>query len=273
MSQEPTVIPDYDVHIHTWLSPCGARAESLSSVAAYAAEARRYGVSTIGISDHFALPYPWTTGWANSGPAIIVEARRQAAQISDGTRVLIGCETDLIAPERVNIDAAYARTLDFVIISPTHFDSKEVFKRASASPAATAEHMVALTALALELPFVDVLAHPFTVPEERLGSPEDYMRLVSDAALMHLAKAAASNRIAFEMNGRMSSMPVYRAAMRRLYTIARAEGVKFTVGSDSHQIRHMARLDAIEAYARELGLTREDFLSVEELTARHHERG
>jgi histidinol phosphatase-like PHP family hydrolase len=274
VSQDGRVIPDYDIHIHTWLSPCGAREESLSGVAAYAEEARRRGLETIGISDHFSLPYPWTLpSWANSGPPIIHEARNQAARITEGPRIIIGCEADLLSPGRVTVDAAFAKTLDYVIVSPTHFDVKEIYRRASASPTATAEWMVALTEEAVSLPFVDVIAHPFVVPEERLGSPEAYMPRISDEAMARLARTAAANAIAFEVNGRMASMPVYFAGMKRFFSIAKGEGARFTVGSDSHKVPHMTRLDAIEDFARRVGLVTTDFLTLDEVVARHQARG
>jgi len=272
VAQAGRVIPDYDIHLHTWLSPCGAKDESLSSVAAYAATAKEFGLTTIGISDHFALENAWTPTWLlNSGPAIIHEARRLAAQVV-GMRVLVGCEADLIKPGVVTIDAEFARKVDFVLLSPTHFDQKEIAKEAGATPKTAAEYMVRFTEAAVQLPFVDVMAHPFAVPEERLGSPEAYMQHVDDAAIARISCLAAANSIAFELNGRIAAMPLYRSVMRRFFHIAKSEGVKFTIGSDSHQITSMIRLAAIEVYARELELVRGDFLTVNEIAERHKGR-
>jgi histidinol phosphatase-like PHP family hydrolase len=263
-----------DLHIHTHLSPCGARDESLSSVGAYAAEAGRRGLETICITDHFALPAPWVPSWYDGcGPEIIQRVRADAAAIDNGVAVLVGCEAEMVAPDKVTIDAGFARALDFVIIAASHFNFAEIGPTSPCEPGEVAGALMEFLGAAVRLPFADTVAHPLVVPGRASGDPADYIPLIGDAEFAAVCGTAARNGVAFEINGSMAGQPDYRALMRRLFLIAASEGVRFTVGSDAHAAPQMDRLDYIEAYSRELGLSRDNFLNADRLPAWRRERG
>ena len=253
--------PPVDLHMHTWFSPCATQESALSSVEAYAAEAVRLGLDTIAITDHFALPGPALPDWYDGlGPDIIDQVARFAAGLSDGVTVLIGCEAEMLAPGRVTIDAAFARTLDLVILAASHLHFPEIGPPVGSPPTVVAAALMDFFAAAVAIPYVDIVAHPFVIPHEPFGPPASYLSLITDADFRPLASIAAANSIAFEINGSMASQDDYRRLMPRFFHVAREQGVKFSLGSDAHSVKDMARLENARSFAVELGLRRDDFI-------------
>ena len=87
-----------------------------------------------------------------------------------------------------------------------------------------------------------------------------------------IARTAVENGIAIEIN---SCVPTYESRRRSIapfFRIAKEEGAKFSVGSDAHTVADFARLDAMEGYARELGLAREDFIDARQFVERRDRR-
>jgi histidinol phosphatase-like PHP family hydrolase len=270
------VSPDYDIHIHTWLSPCGARDKSESAAAVYARAARERGLATIGVSDHFALPGEGVPKWyENNGPQIVPEAYRQAREAeADGVRVLVGLEAEVFGPGRVSIDEGLFHRVDYVILAAGHFHFRELRESLKKDPATAAEALIKYLEEAIAFPWADIIAHPLVVPENGLGAPETYLPLVSDEAIGRVARAAARAGKALEVNGAMASQEAFREHMPRFFRIVKEEGAQLTVGSDSHTIAHLGpRLDAVETFARDAGLGRSDFVDVQEILRRHQARG
>ena len=278
MSNNERIIPDYDVHIHTWLSPCGAKDEAESAPAVYARAAKARGVTTIGVSDHFALPGEGVPRWyENNGPQIIPEAFRQAREAAavDGVRVLVGLEAEVFRPGHVSIDAETFRKVDYVILAAGHFHFRELRESLKTNPVMAADALVKYLETAIAFPWADIIAHPLVVPENGLGMPDTYMQFVSDTAIRRVARAAVAAGKALEVNGAMASQEGFRQLMPRFFRVARAEGAQFTVGSDSHSVgtHFEPRLEAVERFASETGLKRSDFLELPEILRRHQARG
>lgn len=270
-SQTP---PPYDLHIHTGLSPCAVHDEALSSVMAYAQEAKRRCLEIICITDHFALPADWVPEWyENSGPEIIQRVRKAAAAADTDVEILVGCEAEMVAPGKVTINAQFARELDFVLLAASHFHFNDIGPQRGASPETAAGKMVEYLDAAVRLPFVDAVAHPLVVPNDPFGDPRAYATLITDDQMHRICAAAVAHDVALEINGAAAVHERYRDATRRLFSIARGEGVHFTVGSDAHSVHQMETLDAAWDFAEELGLAREDFLDPTVLLERRQDRG
>lgn len=267
-------IPAYDLHIHTALSPCAAGRGSLCSVEAYAQEAERRGMELICITDHFALPAPWTPRWyESSGPEIIRRTREAARRVSNGVGILVGCEAEMVSPGKVTVDARFAQELDFILLAASHFHFDEIGPPRSSAPEVVARQLVAYLEAAVALPFVDAVAHPLAVPSSPFGNISACSSLITDDELARICAAAAANNVAFEINGAGAREEDYRIATRRLFLAARSVGVRFTAGSDAHAVGGMAALQAADSFARELGLERDDFLTRAELVTLRQERG
>lgn len=263
------IIPPCDFHLHTCLSPCASQDTALSSLRAHAEAAFALGHEAICITDHFALPADWVPAWyANSGPDIIDYTVNAIRGIESGVKLFVGCEAEMVAPDRVTIDECFARRLDFVLLAASHLHFDGIGPPQGSPPAVVAAALSEFMEAAVSLPFIDAVAHPFAIPHEPGGDPAHYMELLDDDFFERVSDTAARNAIAFELNASQLAQEKYRLLLRRFYLIAKQHGVKFTLGSDAHCAGEQARVHVVESYARELGLVRGDFLDASDILER-----
>jgi histidinol phosphatase-like PHP family hydrolase len=160
---------------------------------------------------------------------------------------------------------------DHVVVGASHFHLPGAPRPEGESPRARADLMLRVAAEALALPGGDIWAHPFDCSQLRPLGP--ILETVSDeelAALIDLAnkgQTANEHPIAVEINGGPGQIEEYRVAMARFYGLAREMGARFTVTADAHHPDDLERLDLALRWAREMGITDEELVTVEELLA------
>lgn len=193
------------LHCHT------AWSDGSSSVEALAVAARDAGYRWIGITDHG--PAAVYAGGL-SGESLAREADEIDALSGrlDGIRILKGVEADILQDGAVDVDAAAARRLDFVIAS--------VHSRFGQDRAA----MTARILRALEHPAVTILGHP---TGRLLLSREPY-----DVDLDAILERAAGLGVAVEVNADPHRLDLDWRYLAR----ARALGVRIAIGADAHGV-------------------------------------
>jgi histidinol phosphatase-like PHP family hydrolase len=93
------------------------------------------------------------------------------------------------------------------------------------------------------------------------------MERVADEELAALISLAQERSVIVEINGGPAQLAEYRRAMARFYGLAREMGARFSVTSDAHHPEELDRLDLALGWAREMGVTDRELLTVEELIA------
>ncbi len=211
-----------DFHVHTNVSrECGhpdAHPEAM------VAAAREAGLEALGLSDHIYTP-------AHLGRPREVRAR--LPQQREGMPIYIGCEADVISPTDIVIDAVYAETLDYVLLSASHlFEPGTYHPVTEFGVREMAAYMVAGMRLAVACGFCDIVVHPF----RDSGGPFSFGELVEAVdpeAITALAAEAARAGVAMEYNPReLHSFP---EQAQWLYGRFLDAGVKLSINSDAHR--------------------------------------
>lgn len=210
-----------DFHVHTNLSDCGAPE---ATPKAMLAAARAAGLEAIGFSDHVYYPDHFTR------PALL---RKRLPSRTGDLRVYVGCETDVISPTEIAIDANYALTLDFVLISGSHlYTPRTNHPIRGMTPEAMAAYLLQTMNVAVASGLADVVVHPFCVPVG-LYSFEELVSVADPDGVSRLGEAAARAGVAIEYNPReLKRAP---EAAHWLYTRLLDTGVKLAINSDSHR--------------------------------------
>ena len=241
-----------DFHIHTNLSDCGDRAATFEAVVAAGQEA---GLEAIGISDHICFARD------RERPGI---ARRALPSEVNGMRVYVGCEADMQAPGRASIEADFAAGLDYVVASASHLYDPGVEREFIDEPRSMAAYMVDLMRGAVELGFVDIIAHPLHVPACRY-SLADFVCAVDEEAMRGVAGMAAEAGVAMECNPRF--LRAQPTAAERLFRLFVDCGCTVAINSDSHHPRGVGCRGpefATEEDLRALGIAEEQLFRMEE---------
>jgi len=259
-----------DYHIHTHYSDCtrrpGGDEMSVEHIVPAAASA---GLRSIGLSDHL---YKFTD------PGIIGKLRRELHQWQHAlersrrttgaysvfesllnVNILVGCEADVVSPEEVSIDEALAESLDFVLISFTHFQIPYVEIPLSLDPNDVAAHYLRMFERAVETRFATAVAHPFCTYQNILGNVPVILSKISDAQLVALLEQAKENHIAMELTPKAFS-PYMGDCMLRFYALCKRVGVKLIFGSDAHRLSTLGINRRVWDKVAELDLAPEDFV-------------
>jgi len=275
------IIP-YDMHAHTYYSPCGRRLTAAGKPAAtpalYRDEALRLGIGAICLTDHF-VEDPTNPAapqfYKGSGPAIIADLRRELATLgeADGLRFLVGCETETFSIEHVGVSPATAAQLDIVLVPTSHYHLTGVPQPEGDAPADVARHMLTMLASVVAKPWLDVLAHPLAEREALIGDLRAIYEAMDRRWLSDILGQAACAQMAVEINAASlndEGIPHYREVLADLLPLAQSLGCKFTLGSDAHSVDMLAWPLQIEGWVRGLGLDESDFLTPDTLLARRH---
>jgi histidinol phosphatase-like PHP family hydrolase len=276
------MIVPFDMHAHTYYSPCGRRLTAdgrpSATPAMYAAEAPRLGLQVIYLTDHFVEDPTDPAApqfYKGSGPAILADLRRELSALAeqDGVRFLVGCETETYSTERVGVSPALAAQLDIVLVPTTHYHLPGVPQPASDAPAAVARHMLTMLDSVVRKPWLDVVAHPFAEREALIGDLRAIYDAMDQSWLVDISGQAAEAAMAMEANAASLSdagMPHYREVLAQFLPLARAAGCKLSLGSDAHQVDMLAWPLQVEGWLRGLGLSEADFITPDDLVARRH---
>jgi histidinol phosphatase-like PHP family hydrolase len=237
-----------DFHLHTYYSACGKRDMAPARVAA---GFRAAGYEAIGFTDHL---HPWID------PAIFDRLRHDLEQSRDqihGLDCYVGCEAEVIAPGTVTLDAKTAETLDFAIISASHFHLDHVSRPGDPSPAGVAAHYLRFFVDAIRCPGASAIAHPFIANRDALGPVAEILPYVDQNGLRAALQEAAGRGVAVELSPKaLSSSNV--DVLLDFYQLARECGVRFLIGSDAHSTERIASTSRLETLISALTLTDED---------------
>jgi histidinol phosphatase-like PHP family hydrolase len=253
-----------DYHVHTHLSPCG---KPQATAAAMLARAREKGLAAIGFADHVTpRPVPGCPFYEKQRPHLLDDLRAEIRALggAPGLRVLVGVEADYSLAGPACLDDDLRSLADHVVVAASHFHLPGASQPTADRPRAKADLMLQVAAGALALPGVQIWAHPFDCSRLRPLGP--IMETVADDELAALIALAGERGVAIEINGGPGQEEAYRQAMGRFYRLAREMGARFTVTADAHHPDDFERLDLALGWAREMGVTDEELVTVEELT-------
>lgn len=232
-----------DLHVHTALSPCGWEEMTPGAIVRAAV---RQGIEHLAITDHV---HPFTD------LSILDRVRDDCRRIDSTLNLYIGCEVDIISVGEAAVDGAIVEKTDFVMAAANHFHSDHVSRPASLDNRDIARHYLDMFAYAASLDFVDVIAHPLYVMP---GSYDPLTpALLEEDDLLPAIEVAARNNVAVEIS-RRALAPEQMEFLLSFYRLCKSAGVKFSIGSDAHQLADVGKTINVEPLIRRLGLTDDD---------------
>ena len=246
---------DHDLHIHSQLSTCSNDPEQTPArIFRYAEE---NNLNTICITDHFwDSAVPGATKWYEPQDYNHVSKSKPLPQSKD-IRFLFGAETDFDKFMTVGLAKKNFDLFDFVIIPTTHLHLTgfTITEDEAASPkgraAAWLRRLNAL--LDKDLPFhkigiAHLTCHLIAPTREQFL---ETINLLSDSDLAKVFKRVAKAGCGIELNGSDMRFADSEAdVVLRPYRIAKDQGCKFYLGTDSH---HPDKLDRAKSiYSRAL---------------------
>ena len=249
MLQNENLNLDFDLHIHTFHSPCGKKEMRPADILRIAAEK---GITRVGITDHF---YPF------SDPGMFDDVRSAIAGLRSSTNavpeVFLGCEAEIMAPGRTIGSPELAERLDFVMVGATHFQNAGLTELPPTKDERTlAEYYLRMFEYAVSLPWADIVAHPFLVVPDAC-SPR-ILDHISDPDVLPLLESARENEVAMEISPR-ALFPWQAKFSLHFYELCKKVGLKFTLGSDAHSLERVGEVQILRPLIAELGLTMKDF--------------
>ena len=223
----------YDYHVHTHYSACG-KEDALPG--AILQRVQECGLKAIGFTDHC---------WSDPDLALVERLRGdlQTAGYGDwhgasGAAAplcyYLGVEAQMNAPDKPTITADGARRLDFVLMAPNHYHLEVVENPRDCTPEAYALYSLAMFEGAIALGYVDVVAHPFTPLGQRPFTHKDIFDAMPEGRLLECLSMVAKAGVAFELNP--ATLPRHADYLPRLYRMCVDQGVKISLGSDSHSL-------------------------------------
>ncbi len=246
---------DHDLHIHSQLSICSSNPEQTpENILKYAEE---NGLKTIALTNHFwdeAIPFdlpPLEDGRMPKG--INSYTRQSYSHIkedlplpkSDKIRFLFGGECEMTHKLVIGLSEVAVSELEFIVVPTTHMHITgfTITEKDASLPELRAkvwiERFEAL--LSAKLPFHKVgAAH--LVSKLIAPSREEYLevlRLLPEDEMRSLFRRAAELGIGIELNRNDFGYENDEAELvLRPLLIAKSEGCKFYLGSDSHNPEH-----------------------------------
>ena len=254
---------DHDLHIHSQLSTCSQHPEQTNeNLLRYAKE---HGLRTICLTNHFwDSVVPGGSDWY--APQNYEHlAKALPLPQDENVTFYFGCETDLNRDLTLGISKERFSQFDFVIIPTTHLHMNgfTIDKEAGVAERADAYVKRLDKVLSMDLPFHKIgLAHLACRLIMRNGPIDEVLNSISDQTLEGLFKRAAELGVGIELNGsdfELTRPENHMAATVRLFTIAKEQGCKFYLGSDSHKPEHLEpRFATFERAVTLLNLTEDD---------------
>lgn len=227
-----------DWHMHTWR----AGGKDDARVADMIATNKAYGLDLMGISEHIDR-----VDQREEFQEKIAANRREAAATPQGDmRVLIGTETTMINPKLCSLGEENAARLDYRLVSCNHYHLQHVENPDPKTPEGYADHYLDMLWGAAELGYTDTIGHPFYNHKLRKYDFDHEKLMVILKAykpdrLTAVLKKAAEANMAFELQPRHVDNAL--GWFRELIQEGRRHGTKFTLGTDAHDIAHLAYPD------------------------------
>lgn len=257
--------PDHDLHIHSYLSSCSKN--PLQNPEAILDYAEKNNLKTVCITDHY-----WDSASGDAGKWYATQNFDHISKIlplpkRDGINLLFGCEGDMNKDLVVGVPCERHSAFDFMVIPTTHMHMKgfaiheEDFLIAERCAKLWVERLDAL--LSSPLPFHKVgIAHLACYLINK-KSDQDYLHtldLIPDDEMHRLFEKAAKLRVGIELNqDDMRLAAKHGQTVLRPFRIAKEEGCKFYLGSDSHHPEEFTNALHYFNWAIDaLGLTEDD---------------
>lgn len=252
-----------DIHVHTRLSSCASR-DALA--AEYIAQAPGIGLDTIGFADHMWDSHvEGAPGWYVPQNEEHVLTTRDEVKSTDKVHVLVGCECEYNREGRdFAMSEETAKRLDFILVPNSHthitYNKDRQDRRAHADYMMQAFYDIIESRCAK---YVTSIAHPFCA----VGCPyppDELLPLYSDEDFYKCFKAAAKAGIAMELNPCIlmelnnGKATLETLEPRRMFTIAKDAGCRFTYGSDRHSSGDYQVTRKLEEFAELCGITDND---------------
>ena len=198
-----------DFHVHTSLSDGGDTLEAIIDAA------RARGYAYVGISDH-SMSLKVARGVSVDDLMRRRDEIRVINQTSGDFRILLGTECEILANGGLDYPDDVLKELDYVIAS--------VHSRFNMQIAEMTDRVLA----AVNHPYVNILAHPFTGMVQR--------REPIQLDLERVAEEAAERGTALEINAFPDRLDLSGPQAR----LAKEKGAKLVIDTDSHSVDHLA---------------------------------
>ena len=251
-----------DFHIHTRASD-GAENCTPASIAEVA---EGLGLKELGFTDHAYACGEGALGYPHKNGRYLEEYLRVCREIRETDSPLslyVSWEVDYFDGGSYSFDPdEHLEDLDYVLLAYHYYGHIQ-----GESPEALADHFVRIYMEMAQESYANIIAHPFYVdpPPERHG---EVLRQISDAQFEETFGAMKEAGKAAEVTGYQFSANLRDVEQsKRMYTVAKRTGVKFTLNSDAHTLADVGGgLRAVHVL-RELGFTEDDFVDYAGLMA------
>jgi DNA polymerase (family 10) len=218
-----------DVHMHT------VETDGRNSIEEMAQAAREHGYKYMAITDH-SKNLAFANG-LDDKRAVEHMKRIRAASETAGIKIFAGIEVDILADGTLDLSDSVLEEMDVVIASVhSHFNQ-------------SATEMTDRLLKAVENPNTSIIGHP---TGRQLLRREAYPFDV-DAVM----KAAAQRKVAMELN----SFPERLDLCDRHLRLAKQNGVKIVINTDSHHTSHIDKIRFGILQARRAWLGKDDVLN------------
>ena len=232
---------DHDYHIHSYLSPCtGDRRfeQTLEGILQYGV---KNGLKQIFVTDHYwddTVP-SMLDGYPSQNFALLSKALPLPQE--EKCEFLFGCETDMDKNGLIGIPKERYDDFQFIIVPLNHLHFAFACDPTKKSVEYIAKYMEERFEglLNMDLPFHKMgIAHltDRLMYHEKKDGYLEVIDAISDDIFARLFKKAAEKGIGIELNIALSDLEDEERAKRiaRPYLIAKEQGCKFYLGSDSH---------------------------------------
>jgi DNA polymerase (family 10) len=219
-----------DVHMHTTTT------DGRNSIEEMAEAARARGYAYIAITDH-SKNLAMANGLDDKRAVEHIRKIRAADEKMDGIKILAGIEVDILAEGALDLSDSVLEQMDVVVASVhSHFQQE---------PAQMTERLLR----AVSNPNTSILGHPtgrLLLRREAYGFD-----------LQAVLKAAAQHDVAMELNSFPDRLDLCDVHLR----MAKAQGVKLVINTDSHHTSHLENMRYGILQARRAWLTPADVLN------------
>ena len=161
---------------------------------------------------------------------------RQAAAEVPGLDVYAGVEVDMLWPGHLDASGETLSVFDYVSVACPHWHNPRIARPVILSADALAQEQYDMLLSLAEMPYVDVVVHPFTFyPTEGYlpVSQEEMMERYTTADFDRLIDGFLKNSIAVELHANLKK-PDYARSLTPFLRRCVSRGVSFSLGSDAH---------------------------------------
>jgi DNA polymerase (family X) len=219
-----------DVHMHT------VETDGRNTIEEMAEAARERGYEYMAITDH-SKNLAFANGLTDERALAHIERIRAAENKIGGIRIFAGIEVDILGDGSLDLSDSVLEQLDIVIAS--------VHSQFNQDRAAMTDRLLK----AISNPNTSLIGHP----TGRLLLRRDAYQFDLDAVL----KAASKHKVAMELNSYPDRLDLSDVHLR----MAKQNGVKIVINTDSHHTSHMEKIRYGITQARRAWLTKDDVLN------------